>query len=272
MKIALSGASGFVANAIKQKFPNHIAIGRNDTVEQIKEKLKDVQVVINLAGAPIIKRWSESYKKVLYASRIETTKKIVQAINESDVEYFISTSAVGIYPDGKRCDESCEAGDDFLGHLALDWEATAFTCKKPTAVLRFAIVLGKDGGALKQMLLPFQLGLGGIIGDGKMMTSWVDLEDLVRMYEFLIDKRLSGVFNASAPNPVTNYEYTKTLGKVLHRPTIFPLPEFVLKLIFGEAASILIGSKEVYPKALLDAGFEFKYPTIQTSLEHILKT
>lgn len=270
MKIALTGASGFVANQIKKKFENIVVLGRSDDEQTLLSKLQDVQVVINLAGAPIIKRWSESYKKILLSSRIETTKKLVNTLNQSSVEYFISTSAIGIYPDNQVCTEACEKGNDFLANLAFSWEQEALKCKKPTAILRFGIILGSDGGALAQMLTPFKFGVGGIIGDGKMQMSWIDIEDLGNIYNFLIEKRLEGIFNATAPKPVSNYEFTKALGKTLHRPTIFPLPEFVLKLIFGEAASVLIGSKEVYPKALEKAGFTFSYPTIQASLSHLL--
>jgi hypothetical protein len=272
MKIALTGASGFVANQIKKNFHDIVVIGRKDDEQTILSKLQDVQVVINLAGAPIIKRWTDSYKKILLSSRIDTTKKLVQAINQSNVEYFISTSAVGIYPDDMVCDETCAKADDFLANLASCWEQEALKCEKPTAILRFGIILGSSGGALSQMLTPFKLGLGGIIGNGKMQMSWIDIEDLGNMYKFLIEKRIEGIFNATAPNPVSNYEFTKALGNVLHRPTFFPLPEFVLKLIFGEAASVLIGSKEVYPRALEKAGFTFSYPTIQASLSHLLKS
>jgi len=272
VKIALTGASGFVAGEIKKQFQDIVVIGRNDTEEIILSKLHDVKVVINLAGAPIIKRWSESYKKILLSSRIETTKKLVKAMNKSDVEYFISTSAIGIYPDDKVCNETCEKGDDFLANLASKWEEEALKSQKPTAILRFGIILGSDGGALSQMLIPFKLGLGGIIGNGKMQMSWIDIKDLGNIYKFLIDKRLEGIFNATAQNPVSNYEFTKILGKTLHRPTIFPIPEFVLKLVFGEAASVLIGSKEVYPKALENAGFTFSYSNIEASLIHLLKS
>ncbi len=120
------------------------------------------------------------------------------------------------------------------------------------------------------MLPPFKLGVGGIIGDGKMMTSWIDIEDLVRIYEYILQTQLTGIINATAPNPVTNYVFTKALGKQLHRPTLFPLPEFVLKLLFGEGATVLTGSKEVYPKRLLESGFEFKYKEINSSLAHHL--
>lgn len=196
----------------------------------------------------------------------------MQAVNQSEVSHFISTSAIGIYPDDKRCDEQCkERADDFLGSLAYDWEQEALLCNKPTAILRFGVILGKEGGALAQMLTPFRLGVGGIIADGKMMTSWIDIEDLMRIYRFLIDHRLAGIYNAVSPHPVTNYTFTKALGKVLHRPAILPIPRFVLRIMYGEAASVLTGSKEVYPKALEEKGFVFKYPDIDSSLRHIVK-
>lgn len=270
MKVAISGASGFVGSHLKQRFTNFVVIERSDSEEAVVEKLQDVDVVFNLAGAPIIKRWSEEYKKVLLSSRIDTTKKLVNAINKSEVKYFISTSAIGAYPDDGFYDESYVAyGDDFLGSLTQEWESEAKKCTKSTSIVRFGVILGADGGALKQMLLPFKLGLGGIIGDGKMMMSWIDIEDLINIYSFLVEKKLEGIFNATALEPVSNYEFTKTLGSVLHRPTIFPIPEFVLKLIFGEGSSVLTGSKEVYPKALESAGFEFKYKRVKESLEHL---
>lgn len=271
MRVAISGASGFVASHLQKEFSDFVAIDRNDTHEQIVEKLKGVDAVFNLAGAPIIKRWSKSYKKVLRSSRVETTKKLVNAINESDVSYFISTSAVGAYPDDKAFDESFRGyGDDFLGKLAREWEDEAKKCTKPTAIVRFGVILGRDGGALSTMLPPFKMGLGGIIGDGQMMMSWIDVDDLVAMYLFLCEKKVAGTFNATAPNPVSNYEFTKALGSVLHRPTFLPLPEFVLGVIYGEGATVLTGSKEIYPNAIKQAGFTFKYPTIQGSLEHLL--
>lgn len=271
MKIALTGANGFVGTALRKRFPDHVIIHRNDESGTIVKKLEDVDVVINLAGAPIIKRWSEPYKKTLIDSRIHTTRQLVHAINQSGVSHFISTSAIGIYPDNRSCDEQCtEVADDFLGHLATTWEKEAHKCNKPTTILRFGVVLGPDGGALKTMLTPFRMGVGGIIGNGRMMTSWIDLEDLLRMYEFVIDKRLQGTYNATAPHPVTNYTFTKALGSVLHRPTFLPVPVFALKIMYGEGASVLTGSKEVYPKAITDAGFKFSYSEIGASLRHLL--
>ena len=228
-------------------------------------------LVINLAGAPIIKRWSDPYKETLVRSRIDTTHQLVDAINQSDVKHFISTSAIGIYPNNTVCDESCEQrDDDFLTHLAQEWESEALKCSKKTTVLRFGIVLGKEGGALAQMLIPFRLGLGGTIADGSMMTSWIHIKDLVRIYSFIIVNGLEGTYNATAPHPVSNYTFTKTLGRCLHRPTIIPIPYFALRLMYAEAASVLADSKEVYPTALQNAGFVFDYETVDAALQEIL--
>lgn len=271
MKVAITGASGFVGSHLRKKFSDFVTIERNDSEEMILEKLKGVDTVFNLAGAPIIKRWSEEYKKVLISSRIDITKKLVNAINNSEVKHFISTSAIGAYPDNNAYDESYDGyGDDFLAQLTKEWENEALRCTKPTAIVRFGVILGSDGGALAQMLTPFKMGVGGIISDGKMMMSWIDVDDLVGIYSYLTKNKLTGVFNATAPKPVSNYEFTKALGTVLNRPTIFPLPEFVLKLLFGEGSTVLTGSKEVYPKALQDAGFVFEYKTVEESLQHLL--
>jgi uncharacterized protein len=271
MKIALNGASGFVGTALQESFENCVLLDRHDDHEMLLRKLKDVDVVINLAGAPIIKRWSDPYKKTLVRSRVETTSLLVEVVNQSDVKQFISTSAIGIYPNNTVCDESCEQrDDDFLTHLAQAWEDEALKCSKKTAILRFGIVLGKEGGALAQMLTPFKLGLGGTIGDGSMMTSWIHIKDLVRIYSFVIDNALSGIYNATAPYPVSNFTFTKTLGRVLHRPTLLPIPYFALRLMYAEAASVLTDSKEVYPKALQKAGFKFEYESIETALQEIL--
>jgi hypothetical protein len=270
MKVALTGAGGFVGSHLRDEFSDYVIIKRSDDEKQILEKLQDVDVVFNLAGAPIIKRWSVAYKKVLLSSRIETTKKLVNAINKSDVKYFISASAIGAYPSDKAYDESFEGySDDFLGTLTKMWEAEAKKCNKPTSIVRFGIVLGKDGGALKQMLAPFKMGVGGIIADGRAMMSWIDIDELVDIYSYLYQNKLTGTFNATAPNPLCNHEFTKTLGMLLHRPTVVPLPALILKLLFGEGASVLTDSKEVYPKALIDAGFTFKYKTLKESFEHI---
>lgn len=274
MKIAMTGASGFVGTALREAFRRHVEfviIERDDDAETIVSKLDGVEVAINLAGAPIIKRWSDPYKEVLLQSRIRTTRKLVDALEHSSVKHLISTSAVGIYPDNVKCSEKCtDYSVDFLGRLATQWEAEARRSLLPTTILRFGVVLGSDGGALQQMLTPFKLGVGGPIGNGKMVTSWIDIDDLVRIYRFVIEHRLTGTFNAVSPHPVTNKVFSKALGKALHRPAVLPIPEFALKLMYGEASTVLTGSKEVYPEGLIEAGFRFEYPRIDASLEHIV--
>lgn len=268
MKIALTGASGFVGSALIAHFKDCIIIERDDDEARILDKLNGVDVVINLAGAPIMKRWSEAYKKVLLSSRVDSTQRLVKAVNQSSISLFISTSAIGIYPDDTSCDETCTAiADDFLGELAQKWEAQALCCIKPTSILRFGVVLGKNGGALAQMLTPFRWGVGGIIGDGKMMMSWIHLDDLMGIYKHIIDKQLTGIYNATSPNPASNYTFTKALGNVLHRPTFIPIPEFALRIMYSEAALVLTGSKEVYPRNILDAGYVFRYPQIDDALK-----
>ncbi|CAA6823563.1 MAG: Cell division inhibitor [uncultured Sulfurovum sp.] len=271
MKVALTGASGFVGTVLQEHFKDTIYIHRDDDEAFTLQKLDGVDVVINLAGAPILKRWSDPYKKVLLQSRVDTTATLVSAINRSNVKHFISTSAIGIYPDDMSCDESCtDVAGDFLGLLSQKWETEALKCNKPTTILRFGVILGKNGGALAQMLTPFKLGVGGIIGDGKMMTSWIHMDDLMGMYHYVIENKLTGMYNATAPHPVSNYTFTKALGKALRRPTVLPLPVFALKLMYGEASTVLTGSKEVYPRKIQDAGYTFKFQDIEEALEDIV--
>ena len=272
MKVALTGASGFVGSALQNHFKEIVYLHRDDDEELILQKLEGVDVVINLAGAPIIKRWSDPYKKILLESRIRTTETLVRAVNKSQIKHFISTSAIGIYPDDKKCDESCtDVAGDFLGLLASNWESEALECEKPTTILRFGVILGKEGGALAQMITPFKWGVGGTIGNGEMITSWIHMDDLIGIYDFIIEKTLTGIFNATAPTPVSNYRFTKALGKALQRPTILPIPKFVLNIMYGEAATVLTGSKEVYPDKILKAGYRFKFEDIEHALYDVVQ-
>ncbi len=281
-KIAITGSSGFVGQNIKKRFEKNgfkvIGIKR----EQLKDEnsliniMENTDILINLAGANIIQRWSDSYKKILYSSRIDTTKALTNAISKASKKskLLISTSAVGIYKNEKCYDEDFyEYENDFLANLCKTWEEEALHVKSygvRVAIFRFGIVLG-DGGALKKMLTTFKLGLGGIIGDGKQHFSFIHINDLLNAYEFVIENhQCEGIFNLTAPNPTTNYKFTKTLGKVLNRPTIFPVPKFILKLIFGEGATVLINGQCVKPKKLLDKGFKFQFENIEKTLKDLV--
>lgn len=279
--IAISGASGFVGQSLVEFFSN-----KNYKVVQIKrevlnnsskldELISSSDIIINLSGANIINRWSESYKKLLVSSRLETTKKLTESVNrvENRPKLFISTSAVGIYDNKKTYDENGSFSNDFLSTLCQNWEKEAQKAKNSTtkvAIFRFGIVLGKNGGAFKKMITPFRLGIGGIIGSGKQYFSYIHIEDLVNIYNFVIENEFDGVFNCTAPTPTTNYEFTKTLGKLLKRPTIFPIPEFVLKLIFSEGAKVLSDGQSSVPKRVLDLKFNFKYKNIEESLKSLV--
>lgn len=271
MTIALNGASGLVGTHIREYFDDCVILNRDDTHEDIVHKLKNVDVVINLTGAPIIKRWTNAYKKTLYDSRIDTTKELVKAVNASDVKLFISTSAVGIYPNDSVCDESCSSyGEDFLAHLTQAWEDEAQKCEKPTAIFRFGVILSDKGGALKQMALPFRFGIGGAIGDGSMMMSWMHIKDLMRMYEFVITRQLTGVFNAVAPLAVSNKTFSLSLAKALHTKSRFNVPTFMLKLLYGQAAQVLTDSKHIKPTKLVSLGFNFEYPEVNKALKSLV--
>ncbi|QOG11595.1 TIGR01777 family oxidoreductase [Arcobacter sp. FWKO B] len=284
MKIAITGVSGFVGTSLKNHFLNKgylvVDIRRGDlsSVEALKAKIDGCDVVINLAGASIIARWSDEYKKVLRSSRLDTTNLVVDAISisENKPKLLISTSAVGIFANSGTFDEENYIySNDFLGKLCQEWESVALKAKSEdtrVAIFRFGIVLGRDGGALKQMLTPFKFGLGGTIGNGLQAFSYVHIDDLIRAYDFVIENSsLEGAFNLTAPEPTTNKGLTKALGKYLHRPTILPVPEFVLGLIFGEGARVLTDGQSVKPKRLLDSGFEFKYKNIEQAIENLVK-
>jgi uncharacterized protein (TIGR01777 family) len=278
--IAITGASGFVGSSLTKFFSNLgykiTPLSREilNNKSNLEEVLNSSDIVINLAGANIINRWSESYKRLLYSSRIDTTSKIVNAINhiQNKPKLLISTSAVGIYDNRTIYDENGNFANDFLSNLCQDWEKKALEAKNEitkVSIFRFGIVLGRDGGALQKMLTPFKLGLGGTIGNGNQAFSFIHISDLLNAYKFVIENSHEDIFNLTAPKPTTNKGLTLALGKTLKRPTILPVPEFVLKLIFSEGARVLTDGQSVIPKKLLDLGFEFKFRTIEETIENL---
>jgi len=280
-KILISGASGFVGSSLNEFFSNDgyevVAIKRDhlNDIDKLSSLLNGSYAVINLAGANIINRWSESYKNLLYSSRINTTKALVTAMEKCEIKpkAFISTSAVGIYKNDKVYDETTsEFSKDFLGNLCKDWENEALKAQKldvQVSIFRFGIVMGK-GGALSKMITPFKLGLGGTIGDGKQAFSFVHINDLLHAYKFVIDTALCGVFNITAPVPTTNLGLTKALGKYLHRPTLLPIPQFVLNFVLSEGAKVLTDGQQVVPNHLEKSGFVFQYKTIEKTIESLV--
>jgi uncharacterized protein (TIGR01777 family) len=280
--VAMTGATGFVGKKLQRNFGiagyKIIALTRSDfqgEPEKLAAKISKAQAVINLAGAPVISRWTEQYKKTLYDSRVTLTKKLIAAISllETKPETLISTSAIGIYAaEGTHTEEHYVLADNFLGKLALDWEEAALKAEDfgvRTTIFRLGVVLGKNGGALKKMMLPFKLGLGGIIGSGEQHFSWIHIADVIAAYESAFkDSSYSGIYNLTAQEVTTNRGFTKELGRTLSRPTILPVPGFILKGRFGEGAQVLTSGQNAYPKRLLDAGFPFQFVNLRDALKN----
>ena len=283
LKIAICGKSGLVGSKLEELFRSKhnevvgVKVRKDTTTHAIAEQLEKCDILINLSGATILARWSDEYKKKLYESRIETTKKLIDAMEfcTHRPKLFLSASAVGIYDSINAHDDDSEKyNGDFLSHLCQDWEAEA---QKATQLgvrsvqMRFGVIYAKEGGAMTKMLPPFKLGVGGRLGSGEQMVSWIHIDDLLRAVEFIIkNPAIEGSMNFTTPYPLTNIEQTKIMGRVLHRPAFFIVPSFAVKLLFGEGSHVVLDSKEVYPSKLLKSGFEFYYEKFEDALKDIV--
>ena len=281
MNIYISGSNGLIGSALKQSLlddgHNVKGLGRNFS-QPIN--FEGVDAVVHLAGENIAEgRWTKTKKNLIKSSRVDNTQKLSNQIYNSEFKpnVFISASAIGFYGDtgSDLITENSPAGNGFLPEVSIDWEAATKPIENAgvrTVHLRTGIVLSKKGGALKKMLPPFYAGGGGILGSGKQYMSWISIDDMVRAIKFLIyEDSLNGPYNLTAPNPVTNKEFTKILGKVIKRPTILPLPGFAAKLIFGEMAeALLLSGNNVIPEKLLAAGYTFKHSELSEALKDLL--
>ncbi len=306
MKVLVTGATGFIGTALvkalRERSHEVVALTRTPSkIEDIfgagvapcsfskttgllpPEDIADVDAVINLMGENISSgRWSEERKSRIRDSRIKGTRALVESFKAQSTEKlkcFVNASAIGIYPTNTKAklEEDSPLGDGFLAEVCKEWESEAQRIKElhpqsRLVITRFGVVLGKGGGALDKMLTPFKFGVGGKIGDGSQMMSWIHLEDLVDiLIRSVEDERYVGIFNVTAPKPVSNQEFTKALGKALHRPTPFPVPPFALKAMFGEMSSIILDSQDVRPSHLVNLGHHFKYPEISSALDSIVE-
>jgi len=241
------------------------------------EQLAECDTAINLVGTPILGRWSQTQKILIRESRLATLRNLVNAIPQTRPFTLVSTSAVGFYGDAgdRELDESAPGGDDFLGHVAQDWEAAATKARSKNArvlITRFGLVLGAGGGALAEMVKTMRRYMGGILGPGTQWVSWIHQEDLARVIALLVERpELAGVFNCSSPNPVRQAELARTLAQLLNRPVGIPTPAFPVRLALGGFADAVLFSQRMVPKALLDAGFQFRYPALEEALREILQ-
>lgn len=240
-------------------------------------ELKDIDAVINLAGRSIFKRWSKSYKALIYDSRILTTRHLVDALPARKDILLICASGVGYY--GNRGDdiltETDANGNDFLAKVCRDWENEAFHAEKKgvrVVSTRFGVVLGKNGGAMEKMVSAFRFFVGGPMGDGMQWFPWVHLKDLISAIIFVLeDKDVNGPLNICSPHPVRNRDLAKTMGKVLNRPSFMPAPAFIMKVALGEFAGTLLDSQKAIPEKLLSCGFNFQYADIGEAIRDIVK-
>lgn len=299
MKIVISGSSGLVGTALV----NSLRSGGHEICRLVRSgsasfadgtklirwepptgsidlpALENADAVVHLAGASIAGgRWTPARKELLRRSRVDATRHLVSGFAQlkNKPSVFISASAIGFY--GNRGDEvlseTSQPGDDFLAQICRAWETESANAEREsirTVVLRFGIILAKYGGALKQMLLPFRLGLGGRLGDGRQWMSWIALDDVVSLIRSAIETdALRGPVNAVAPNPVRNSEFTSVLAAALHRPALFPVPRPILRLALGEMSEMLVGSERVIPVKLAERDFTFQHPELKPALQWIL--
>ncbi len=242
------------------------------------EPLQDVDVVVNLAGEPLAQRWNPEVKQKIRDSRTLVTRHLVEGIArmERKPKALISGSAIGFY--GDRGEEVLREGSSlgigFLPEICAAWENEAdraMSLGVRVVKIRTGLALGKEGGALKTMLPPFRLGLGGALGSGRQWMSWIHAADLINLMIFSAENdAVSGPVNGVAPNPVRNAAFTHLMGKALHRPTVLAVPEMALKLLFGEMSEVILGSQQVMPEAAQNAGFEWGYPTLDGALTDLL--
>lgn len=296
MRILMSGASGLIGTALRR----HLAADGHTVTRLVRREAKPSETtwdptagvldpsaleacdaVINLSGAGIgDKRWTDDYKKELLSSRLRATELLASTMAALDrpPSVFISGSAVGWYGDrgDERLDELSSPGDDFLSDVCVQWEAATLAAEKVgirTVHLRTGVVLSSDGGALKKQLPLFKLGLGGRFGNGHQWQSWISIDDEVGAITHLLSAEICGAVNLTAPNPVTNSEFTSTLAKVLHRPAVLPIPTFGPKILLGGelVETLLLAGQRVSPTVLQRSGYEFHHDTLDAALRHVLR-
>jgi uncharacterized protein (TIGR01777 family) len=299
MKIVIAGGSGFIGESLCSQLlarghdvvvlsrdPSKVAAGRGVAWDAKSQGVwssdaSDADAIVNLSGENIAEgRWTDERKRRIVDSRLNATRALVEALRGAPAKSraFVSASAIGYYgPHGdEELDESAPAGADFLASICGQWEEAARTAT-PFArlvIVRIGIVLAKEGGALSKMLLPFRLFAGGKFGSGKQWMSWITRDDLVRLFVWAIENDSArDVYNATSPNPVRNEEFTKTLGRVMHRPALAPAPAFALRIALGEMAdALLLSGQRVVPRHTLSDGFRFEQTALEPALRQILVT
>ena len=241
-----------------------------------QDRVSEADAVINLAGRNIFRYWTETAKRRIHESRILTTRNVVGAMGKKQGPILLSASAIGYYGDrgDELLEESSSAGDNFLANVSASWEKEALGAEAKgarVALLRFSVILGKDGGALAKMLPAFKCFAGGPMGSGMQWFSWMHIQDLAAAVEMiLVNEDMKGTFNFCSPHPERHHHFAKTLGKALGRPAFLKMPAFVLKRIMGELGDVMLASQRCVPQKLQRHGFEFQYPVLKNALGNLL--
>lgn len=300
MTILITGATGLIGSEIvkqchKQNFIVHYLTTSKEKLSKephykgfywLPEKgiiddqcFKNVNAIINLAGATISKRWTSSYKKEVMDSRLQSLQLLKEKLKDLDheIKHIVSASAIGVYPDSSTNyydEDSTVISDTFLGEVVQQWESKVDEfegLQLTVSKIRIGLVLSDDGGALPQMVSPIKYGVGAPFGTGMQWQSWIHIEDLASIFLYVIQHQLEGVYNGVAPNPVTNTDLTKAIAKTLHKPLFLPnIPKFAMKLILGEMHILLFESQRVCSKKIEEEGFYFEYSNLQPALENLL--
>ena len=276
MRITITGASGLIGTQLTKTLE-----ARGDEVTPLSlrrdtdliPKLAGSDAVVHLAGENVAQRWTDDARTRIEDSRVQGTRRLVKAIEDADPRpsALISASAVGYYGihGDERLDEEAPPGDDFLAQVCVAWEREAQQAEQigvRVVRVRTGVLLDKDGGALAKMLLPFKLGAGGPIAGGRQYMSWIHIDDVIGIFVAAIDGDWSGPVNATAPEPVTNREFGKALGRALHRPAVAPTPGFAIKALYGDMAQIVTEGQRVVPTRTLALGYEFRYRDLDAAL------
>lgn len=297
MKIVIAGGNGFVGNALTDELvKNHqevFILTRHassapqkkgvkyvqwlNNGDQPEKQLKNIDVFINLAGESLNSgRWTADRKKRLLASRLASTKEMVRIITSADKkpQLFLNASAIGYYGTSRTetfTERNIKYPSDFLSNVTNEWEKAAKELENiRTIYMRFGVIIGKDGGALQRMVLPYKLYVGGTIGSGEQILSWIHMKDCIQAILFCINNEsIEGAVNFTAPEPLNMKEFGKTIGKVMKKPHWLPVPSFALKILLGEMSILVLEGQRVLPKKLCDHGFKFTFPTLETALRDI---
>lgn len=286
--ILIAGGSGLIGQSLKQHFEilsyNVRILSRkknskyywNPEKNEFNNKaLENVDFVVNLCGSSIDKRWTKKTKKEIYESRIKATCFLISKLNlhNKKIKKYIGISAIGYYNyDSLLKNENSKKGSHFLSQICSNWEGQTYELKNISfCILRVGVVLSKKGGMLKKLLIPFSMNLGSTLGNGKQKVSWIHIDDVTRMINHCIEKEKHGIFNCVSPNPASNKEFSVSLAAVLRKKIWLPnIPSFLLKIIFGEMSSMILGDLNVSSKKIEESGFKFNYPKLSKALKNLI--